>query len=149
MQGVVFIKQICKNTLYLNIPFHFWKNQNKFASLWCRDFCGTYGTGKDDKSFLGFYPTLIIIPLTFKFVWGKLKIKRLGSPLFSVCVLKKDTDIHEFFQRLLTCKAFYEDRKLNCGNKNIYSLCQICLRFFAESQWRTSGRVLWTTNTKQ
>lgn len=82
----------------------------------------SYGTGKDDKSFLVFYPTLIIIPLSFKFVSGELKIKRLGSSLFSVCALKKDIDIHDFFQRLLRSKAFYEDRNVNCGNEDIYCL---------------------------
>lgn len=40
----------------------------------------------------------------------EVKIKRLGSPLFTVCALKKGIGIHEIFQRLLRRQAFYEDK---------------------------------------
>lgn len=70
----------------------------------------SYGTGKYDKSSLIFDPTLSYHCHLQTFVWVEIKIRRLSSPLFSVCALKKSIGIHEIYQRLLRRKAFYEEK---------------------------------------
>lgn len=127
--------------------------KKKFASLWCRDFSDAliwYRKGWPELS--GFW-TYIIIPLSFTdMCLGGSQNKKTGLS-FVYCLCPEERDWHPWNFSETPEKAsllWRQDRNANCGNKSIYCLWQeICLRFFVDSQRRTSSKVLHSTNTKQ
>lgn len=70
----------------------------------------------------------------------EVKTRRLSSPLFSVCALKKGIVIHEIYQRLLRRRAFYEEKTgmltvgirtlLTCDRDLQENLCWIPVKNF-------------------